>query len=63
MAGERERYEAAVETGDAGTTVIFAGEGVDMIDAIEPAGAVVRRMVSSAEQLLGRSAEERQAGA
>lgn len=63
VAGERERYEAAVQAGDAGTTVIFAGEGVDMIDAIEPAGAVVHRMVSSAEQLLGRSAEERQAGA
>jgi len=53
IAEQRRRYEDAAAAGDADTIVIFAGEGIDMIDTIEPAAAIVRRMASAAEQLLG----------
>lgn len=52
---ESERYEAARKAGDPGTAALFAGEGVDMIDACRPAGEVIARIVDEAEALLPSS--------
>lgn len=53
-AAERARYAAAAADGDPDTAVVFAGEGVDLIHAIEPAGAILERVVSEAETALAR---------
>ena len=45
MDAERKRYYAAVERQDFDTALIFAGEGVDLIDDILPAAEIVRRLV------------------
>lgn len=42
---EREAYNAAVERQDFDAALVFAGEGVDLIDAVLPAAEVVRRIV------------------
>jgi nitronate monooxygenase len=42
---ERKSYYAALERQDFDTALIFAGEGVDLIDAILPAAEIVRRLV------------------
>ena len=51
---ERERgaYFAAAQAGDCETAVVWAGEGVDLIDRIEPAGALVRRISAHAQARL-----------
>lgn len=49
---EAERYEAARKAGDLDTAVLFAGEGVDLIDACRPASEVIVGMVNEAERLL-----------
>jgi nitronate monooxygenase len=46
IADERKAYQAAVERQDFDTGVIFAGEAVDLIDAVLPAADIVRRIVS-----------------
>jgi nitronate monooxygenase len=46
---ENERYLQAVETGDVGTTVVWASEAVDLIRAIEPAEKILERIVDEAE--------------
>jgi nitronate monooxygenase len=53
-AAERERapWHAAAQAGDVETAVVWAGEGVDLIDRIEPAGDIVRRMSREAEARL-----------
>ncbi|MGD9536333.1 MAG: NAD(P)H-dependent flavin oxidoreductase [Alphaproteobacteria bacterium] len=53
---EAERYEAARKAGDLDTAVLFAGEGVDLIDGCEPVGDVIARMVDQAERLLSTRA-------
>ena len=45
IADERKAYYAAVERQDFDTGVIFAGEAVDLIDAVLPAAEIVRRIV------------------
>jgi nitronate monooxygenase len=52
-ATERERYAAAVTAGDPAVAAAIAGEAAGLIHSIEPAGAIVARMVSEAEALLG----------
>lgn len=42
----------AIRDGDIGTAVVWAGEGVDLIDGLEYAGELVRRMVDVAEETL-----------
>jgi nitronate monooxygenase len=42
---ERQTYYAAAERQDFDTAVIFAGEGVDLIDAVLPASEIVRRLL------------------
>lgn len=51
-AGERERFRRAAQEGDVDTAVVFAGEDVDLIPALEPAANVVASMSASAEQVL-----------
>jgi nitronate monooxygenase len=45
IATERKAYFAAVERQDFDTALIFAGEAVDLIDAVLPAAEIVRRIV------------------
>ena len=45
IADERSAYQAAVERQDFETAVVFAGEGVDLIDEVLPAAEIVRRLV------------------
>ena len=45
VAAERTAYQAAVERQDFDTAVVFAGEGVDLIDELLPAAEIVRRLV------------------
>lgn len=55
---EAERYEEARRAGDLETSVLFAGEGIDLIDDIPPAAEVVERMVREAESLLSSAGRQ-----
>jgi nitronate monooxygenase len=48
------RYEAAARAADPGVAATIVGECIGLIDAIEPAGAILERMVAEAERLLAR---------
>lgn len=52
---ENARYLAAAQKNDPSTIVVWAGEAVDLIDRIEPAEAILQRMVSEAERHLRRA--------
>jgi nitronate monooxygenase len=52
--GENARYAAAAAAGDFDTAVVFAGEGIDLIHAIEPARLIVERVMREAEAALAR---------
>jgi nitronate monooxygenase len=52
--GERARYAEAAARGDADTAVVFAGEGIDLIRAIEPAAVIIDRVMREAEAALAR---------
>lgn len=43
-------------TGELEALALYAGQSAGLVDAIEPAGAIVRRMVEQAEQILHRLA-------
>jgi nitronate monooxygenase len=47
-----ERYKQAAAAGDASIAATIVGEGVSMINAIEPAAVIVERMAAEAEALL-----------
>jgi nitronate monooxygenase len=49
---ELERYRSAAERGDFDTALVWAGESVDLVDAIEPASTIVDRIGSQAERWL-----------
>ena len=49
---EGERYMAAREAGDFDVAAVVAGEAVDLIDTVRPAGDIVRDAVAEAETLL-----------
>jgi nitronate monooxygenase len=51
---ERTHYTAAAAAGDFDTAVIYTGEAIDMIHAIEPAAAIVQRVVAEAKAALTR---------
>jgi nitronate monooxygenase len=51
-----ERYKQAAAAGDASIAATIVGEGVGLIQAIEPAGVILERMVAEAEALLKRGA-------
>ncbi len=46
---ENARYVGAVEKGDTSTTVVWASESIDLIERIEPAQEILRRIVAEAE--------------
>jgi nitronate monooxygenase len=52
--GEKARYAEASQQGDFDTAVVWGGEAIDLIDAVEPAGAIVSRIVAEAEAALAR---------
>jgi nitronate monooxygenase len=56
LEAERARYAGAAAAGDVGTAVVFAGECVDLIGAVEPAAAIVERVVAEAEHRLRSAA-------
>jgi nitronate monooxygenase len=49
---ETETYWTAARAGDTNTSVVFAGEGLDLIHDIKPAGDIVRTIATEAEDLL-----------
>ena len=51
---ERAHYAAAAAAGDVDTAVVFAGEGIDLIRSVEPAGLILERVVREAETALSR---------
>lgn len=51
---ERARYADAAARGDADTAVVFAGEGIDLIHAVEPAAVILDCVVREAEAALAR---------
>jgi nitronate monooxygenase len=52
LESETGRYQAAVRAGDCRTAVVWAGEVVDLIDGLESAATLVRRIGLDAETLL-----------
>jgi nitronate monooxygenase len=56
---QRRCYRQAVSEADTDTAVVFAGEAVDLIESIAPAGEVLRQMVSQADLCLRRHAPPR----
>ncbi len=51
-AREMAHYQAAAALGDFATAVIFGGEAMGLFDAVLPAGEIVARLVSEAEDAL-----------
>lgn len=51
---ERPRYAAAAASGDVNTAVVWAGEGVDLVRAVEPAADIVNRLVGEARAALDK---------
>ncbi|TMJ40695.1 MAG: nitronate monooxygenase [Alphaproteobacteria bacterium] len=49
---EAEAYWTAARAGDTSKSVVFAGEGLDLIHDIKPAGDIVRMVAAEAERLL-----------
>jgi nitronate monooxygenase len=49
---ETEAYWAAAKAGDTSKAVVFAGEGIDLIHDIKPAGEIVHAIAEDAERLL-----------
>jgi nitronate monooxygenase len=57
LEAENARYQTAQVKADVETIVLWAGEGVDLIHAVEPAEAILTRIVAEAEACLTRSAD------
>jgi nitronate monooxygenase len=53
---ENPRYAAAAEAGNFDTAAVWAGEGIDLIGEVLPAGTIVARLVAEAEEALSRLA-------
>jgi nitronate monooxygenase len=51
---ERSHYGDAAAHGDADIAVVFAGEGIDLIHAVEPAAVILGRVIEQAEAALRR---------
>jgi nitronate monooxygenase len=54
LPAQQAAYIQAVSDGDANQAVVFAGEALDLVPEIEPAGTIVSRVTAEAEALLGR---------
>lgn len=55
LESQRLLYGQAVSREDVDTAVVFAGEALDLVQAIEPAGTLLRRTVSQAQALLSQA--------
>jgi len=53
-ADTKARYAEASRQGDFDTAVVWGGEAIDLIHTVEPAGAIVARIVAEAEAALAR---------
>jgi nitronate monooxygenase len=53
-AAEHARYAGAAAAGDPDTAVVFAGEGIDLIHEVEPAGVILDRVIGEAEAALAQ---------
>ncbi|HEV8678762.1 MAG TPA: nitronate monooxygenase [Stellaceae bacterium] len=51
---DKARYADACAAEDFDTAVVWAGEGVDLVHSVEPAGAIVARIAAEAEATLAR---------
>jgi nitronate monooxygenase len=51
---QRARYADAAARGDADIAVVFAGEGIDLIHAVEPAAQILDCVIREAEVALGQ---------
>jgi nitronate monooxygenase len=51
---QMQRYQAASSAADPSIAATIVGEGVGLINSIEPAGLILERMAAEAEQLLAR---------
>ena len=60
QAEEAARYDAARAAGDFDTAAVIAGEAVDLIGDIPPAGEIVERVATEAEALLVRASNRYQ---
>lgn len=56
---EQPRYAAAAAAGDVDTSVVWAGEGIDLVRAVEPAAAIVDRLVAEARAALEKASGSR----
>jgi nitronate monooxygenase len=54
ITAERDRYWAAARAGDVSTAVVFAGEGIDLVKDMRPAGEIVAGMADEAERVISR---------
>jgi nitronate monooxygenase len=52
VGSEKEQFWSAMREGDVRTAVVFAGEGLDLIHDIKPAGEIVQEIAAEAEALL-----------
>ena len=59
LATERPRYFAAAAAGDVNTSVVWAGEGLDLVHDVEPAEAIIERLVAEARAALEKAASFR----
>jgi nitronate monooxygenase len=59
---EQSRYAAAVERADFDTAACWAGEGIDLIREVAPAGELVRRLVAETDAALARLRHQDGAG-
>jgi nitronate monooxygenase len=51
---EQPRYAAAVEAGEFDTAAVWGGEGLDLVDDVAPAAAILERLVREAEEVQAR---------
>lgn len=50
-----ENFQNAMVNGVTDQSVVIGGQGLDLVDAIEPAGMIVSRMVSDAEETIAKT--------
>ena len=50
--GARDRFARGHQAGDPDVALVWAGEGTDLITAVEPAGDLVTQIMTQAEGLL-----------
>lgn len=56
LPAEQSRFRAAQDSGDTDTAIVWAGECIDLIHGVEPAGCIVRRIADDAGACLRKVA-------